>query len=89
MSHSKMTKRGRSHFVEAFNPNAKRFINECVLCGKRGYRASIEEEGFVHPSPDKTDYEHRAILAELAAVLPPLSLDEYGRCEDCAARLEK
>lgn len=80
MSHSKMTKRGHSHYIESWNPRAKKFICTCVLCGAEGYKPSIEEEGFAD------DAERRAILAELKRVYKPLPLDALGRCPDCAAR---
>jgi len=83
MSHSKMTKRGRSHYVESWNPDAKRFINECKICGKKGFKPSILEDGFWE------DYVHRAILCELERTLSPLPLDELGRCETCAKILDK
>ena len=89
MSHSKMTKRGKSLFVESWNPKAKKFINECVLCGKRGFAPSVLEEGFVHPSPNETNFEHHAIRAELSAILSPLALDSLGRCEVCAKNMDK
>ena len=78
MSHSKMTKRGYSLYVERWNPDAKRFINTCKLCGHQGYSPTIEEEGFCD------DYTRRAIYAELSKTLSPLPLDELGRCETCA-----
>ena len=83
MSHSKMTKRGKSYFVEKWNPSAKRFINTCKLCGKEGYSPSIEEEGFTD------DSRRRAMYAELTAIYSPLPLDELGRCEACAAAMDK
>ena len=89
MSHSKKTKRGNSLFVESWNPKAKKFINECARCGRRGFSPSILEDGFVHPSPNKTDFEHSAIRAELTAILEPLSVDELGRCEMCAAVMDR
>ena len=89
MSHSKKTKRGSSLYVESWNPSAKRFITECVLCGKRGYDPSIEDEGFVRPSEGVYDGEHAAIRAELMKILPPLELDELGRCEVCRRLTEK
>ena len=89
MSHSKKTKRGSSLFVESWNAKAKNFINECALCGRRGFSPTILEEGFVHPSPNKTDFEHNAIKAELSAILEPLALDELGRCDICAKNMDK
>ncbi len=88
MSHSKRAKRGKSLYLDQWNPSAKRFINTCALCGAQGYRPSIEEDGFVY-SEAKTinDFEHRAILSELTRVLKPLPLDHLGRCPDCAKRM--
>ena len=89
MSHSKKTKRGRSLYIESWNPTAKKFINTCVLCGAQGYRPSIEEDGFVYNEAKKiTDFEHWAILAELTRVLKPLPLDHLGRCPICAKSMD-
>ena len=84
MSHSKMTKRRHSRYVESLNPEAKNFINTCSLCGARGYSPSIEEPGFT-----EKNYIHRAIYAELTRILKPLPLDGLGRCEVCAATMDK
>ena len=73
-----MTKRGYSLYVEKWNPDAKRFINTCKLCGHSGYSPSIEQEGFCD------DSTRRAIYVELKKTLLPLALDELGRCENCA-----
>ena len=88
MSHSKKTKRGKSLYVESWNPSAKKFINICKICGREGYSPTIEEEGFTHPS-GKSDGVHWAIYTELTAILQPLPLDELGRCEVCARLTEK
>lgn len=85
MSHSKKRKRGHSLYLEKWHPASKNFLCRCVLCGKEGYRPSIEEEGFVNPSVNTTDYVHSAIVAELTSVYQPLQLDALGRCELCAA----
>lgn len=87
MSHSKMTGRGRSQYVEGWNPAAKKFINVCVLCGARGYSPTIDEEGFT--GDGKADYVHHAIRAELSSILKPLALDGLGRCESCAKIMDK
>ena len=89
MSHSKMNKRGCSVYIENWNPSAKKFINTCSLCGATGYNPSIENEGFIHPSPDVTDFEHRAIYAELTQTLEPLSINSVGICSVCAKILGK
>ena len=83
MSHSKTNKRGRSLYVESWNPAAKNYIHTCVLCGHKGYNPSIEEEGFCD------DYVRRAIYRELTKTLPPLHLDEWGRCEACARLIDE
>ena len=88
MAHSKMTKRGYSHYVESWNPKAKRFISTCALCGDVGFNPSILEEGFVTEN-GKTNYEHHAIRCELTRILKPLPTDELGRCEVCRRHSEK
>ena len=89
MAHSKYTKRGKSLYVESWNPDAKRFINECKLCGATGYRPSIDDDGFIYDASGKiADFKHRAIRDELQRIMKPLWLDELGRCRDCAARMD-
>ena len=82
-----MTKRGRSQFVESWNPKAKKFINKCALCGAEGYSPSIDEDGFIYENGN-TNYEHRAMHAELTSILKPLALDELGRCDTCRRTME-
>ncbi len=90
MSHSKTTKRGRSQYIEKWNPSAKKYINICVLCGRKGYNPSIEEHGFIKDDMRLgSDLERKAIYSELTKTLKPLSLDNEGRCSDCANRMEK
>ena len=90
MSHSKMTKRGRSHFVESWNPKAKNFINTCALCGARGYSPTIDEDGFVYEGEARfPNFEHRAIRDELTRILSPLPLDSLGRCQTCSAVMDR
>ena len=88
MSHSKKTKRGNSLYVESWNPSAKNFINTCRVCGKQGYSPSIDEEGFIHPSPTVTNHIHSVIHAELTTIYHPLPLDDLGRCECCARLMD-
>ena len=88
MSHSKKTKRGRSLYIESWNPRARRFIAVCALCGKEGYRPSILEEGF-EKEGGAPHFEHRAIAAELVKIYPPLPLDPLGRCEACARNMDR
>ncbi len=90
MSHSKKTKRGKSLYIESWNPSAKRFINTCALCGDVGYSPTIEEEGFIKDGEGgRTNYEHAAIYAELTRTLKPLPLDAQSRCPDCARRMKE
>lgn len=84
MSHSKFNKRGRSLYIEKWNPYAKKFINECKLCGRRGYRPGIEAEGFKEEDP-----MYRAIYGELVTTMNKLELDGLGRCETCASLMDK
>ena len=79
MSHSQLTKRGRSQYVEVWNPRAKLFIHSCGLCGRIGFSPGILDEGFADT------YEKQAIRSSLQSVLEPLHLDEQGRCAICAA----
>ena len=83
MSHSKFTKRGRSLYIEKWNPYAKKFINVCKLCGRKGYSPGIEQEGFCN------DPMYRAIHCELVSTLTRLELDELGRCETCAKLMDR
>ncbi len=78
MSHSKLTKRGRSHYLEVFNPEAKRFVVQCVLCGTTGFAPGVL-------APDFADSPVRKVVVlKLQEVLEPLALNEAGQCEDCA-----
>lgn len=83
MSHSKTTKRGYSLYIEKWNPKAKKYINTCNLCGNQGYNPAIEQDGFIDGA------ERRAIYDELKKTLSALSLDDCGRCADCAKRTDK
>ena len=90
MSHSKMNKHGNSLYLEKWNPAAKKYINVCTVCGAKGYRPAIEDEGFTENPPKKTStFERRAIYAELTATLKPLPLDDMGRCSVCAKHVDR
>ncbi len=89
MSHSKFTKRGKSLFIESWNPATKKHINTCVLCGTQGYNPSIDDEGFIGEEGKAKNFEHRAMRDELRKVMKPLALDELGRCETCAKVMDK
>ncbi len=83
MSHSKMTKRGRSLYVEKWNPYAKNYINTCAICGRKGYSSVIEQQDFC------STLEKTAIYTELSKIYDKLELDSYGRCEICAKIQDK
>ena len=82
MSHSKITKRGYSFYLEQWFPGGKKYINVCKLCGQRGYSPVIEQAGFCD------DPHHRAVYTELVKTLRRLPLDEAGRCEMCANAMD-
>ena len=91
MSHSKYHKRGRSLYLDHWNPNAKKYINECKVCGSKGYSPSIERSDFLRNS-DKDPFTfsmNKAIYEELTKAFSLLELDEYGRCENCAGIQDK
>lgn len=78
MSHSKMTKRGRSQYVDSWNPRAKKFIVGCAACGRTGFQPHILDPEFPQ------DAEHRFIRESLEKILEPLELDDAGLCAVCA-----
>lgn len=79
MSHSKIRKNGKSLYVSNWNPEAKKYIHTCYLCGRSGYSPALEELDF------QSDPQRRAIYRELTRLYPgPLSLDAVGRCAECA-----
>ena len=88
MSHSKHNKRGRSLYVENWNPAAKKYILTCALCGKQGYSPTILDAGFFGDLTHEGDFARRAIYNELTKTLECLPLDELGRCEHCAKRMD-
>ena len=47
MSHCKYNKHGRSLYLDNWNPNAKKYINECKICGYKGYSPAIEQPDFL------------------------------------------
>lgn len=84
MSHGKFSKRGKSHYIDNWNPSAKKYINVCVLCGRKGYSPAIKENDF------SDSLEHKAIYDELTKMFDSaLVVDDFGRCEDCAKRQDK
>jgi hypothetical protein len=83
MSHSKFNKKGNSLYIEKFNPKTKKYINTCAICGAQGYNPSIDCDGF-------TDERIRRVMRdELKKTFQMLALDDYGRCEICAKRMNE
>lgn len=78
MSHSKLIKRGRSLYIDRWNPAAKKYIHSCCVCGQKGYRTEIENDSFC------CTREKQAIFNVLVKTMSRLSLDEWGRYADCA-----
>ncbi len=89
MSHSKTTKRGKSLYVDKWNPYAKKYINTCSICGKQGYKPSVDEDGFTNDAKRLSDLEPRVIRSELRKILEPLAVDSMGRCAQCAKLMDK
>jgi len=84
MSHSKFRNKGQSLYIDNWNPAAKKYINQCYLCGRKGYSPAIEEKDFVNT------LEHKTIYEELTRMFnSSLSIDSFGRCDECANRQDK
>ena len=91
MSHSKYNKRGKSLYLDNQNPNAKKYINECSVCGYKGYSPAIEQPDFLTDT-DKDPFMfsvNKAIYEELTKMFSLLELDEFGRCKECARIQDK
>lgn len=78
MSHSKYNKRGYSLYLEKWNQSAKKYINTCAICGKKGYSPVIEQEEFC------CNRENKVIYKGLHKILNKMEIDTLGRCLDCA-----
>ena len=86
MSHSKYNKRGKSLYLDNWNPDAKKYINECKICGYKGYSPYIDQPDFLSDT-DKNPFTfavNKAIYEELTKTFSVLKLDKFGRCETCA-----
>lgn len=84
MSHSKYRKKGQSLYIDNWNPSAKKYINVCTLCGRKGYSPAIEEKEFLN------SLERKAIYRELTKMFhSALAIDSFGRCGDCAKRQDQ
>ena len=84
MSHSKLTKRGQSWYINNVNPTAKKYINTCYLCGATGYSPAIEEPDFIDSLQRKAIYNKLTQLFDSA-----LPLDSFGRCQNCGKMQDK
>ena len=84
MSHSKYNKKGYSLYLDKWNPNAKKYINECRICGYKGYSPVIEQPHFCGDKDPFLFSVNKAIYEELTKTFTVLELDEFGRCKECA-----
>jgi hypothetical protein len=72
-----MRHRKPPRYVSAYNPDTKRFINTCSVCGQQGYAPQVLESNFV------TDLVRQAMRDVLVRNYQPMPLDELGRCVEC------
>ena len=56
------------------NPHLRKWINECVVCQRHGYKPEMPEQ-----------LEHEFLRCDLPRWFPMMELDVSGRCEQCAA----
>ncbi|MCC6486436.1 MAG: hypothetical protein IT364_02970 [Candidatus Hydrogenedentes bacterium] len=56
-------------------PKLQKWINQCLLCGARGYEPCVPDE--IMPWPT-------AATRILKRFFPPLAVHENGHCEVCA-----
>lgn len=79
MSHSKLRKKGQSLYIDNWNSSAKKYINTCCLCGRKGYSPAVLETDFIN------SLEREVIYKELTKMFTSaLELDSFGRCDECA-----
>ena len=78
MSHSKFRKKGKSYYLDSWNPKGKKYIIACSRCGTKGYSPNILNADF------EDTMEKEAIKDSLMAILDPIYLDEYGYCTQCS-----
>ncbi len=67
------------------NPDSKRYINTCVVCGAKGYAPQVDDPDFADAkyTPHR-DFSRRMMKSQLRKYYKPLSLDAAGRCAGCA-----
>jgi hypothetical protein len=85
-------KRGQSFYGEVLDPSAKKYLNQCSLCGRVGLSPSaldvdydaVKQDKTVKPNLKMTKIIHKIAIGRLQRVYEPLPLDQFGRCEVCA-----
>src|ERR1019366_9144794 len=90
-------KRGQSFWTVVVDPSAKRFLNQCVLCGRVGLKpaaldadySAIEHEKTVPHQQKSAVFDQELAFKNLGGRYEPLSLDKFGRCEICAGTTER
>jgi hypothetical protein len=70
-------RREEDRYLEMY-PKLQKWINQCALCGARGYEPSIPTE--IRPKSLATH--------NLKHYFPPLAVNENGLCEVCAEVVE-
>jgi hypothetical protein len=79
MSHSKPQNRGKSLYLENWNPRAKSYLLACAKCGHIGFSPSILDPGF-----DDT-LEKKAIKKALVGTHRSIHINDAGVCEQCSS----
>jgi hypothetical protein len=85
-------RRGQSFYAEVLDPSAKRFLNQCSLCGRVGLKPEAGGVDYHAIRDEKTVKEHQKLdklmqkiaVGSLQRVYEPLLLDKFGHCEICA-----
>ena len=89
-------RRGQSFYAEVLNPNAKKFLNHCNLCGRVGLKPEASSIDYDVIRDDKTikynqkwdKLTQKIAIRSLQKVYEPLPLDKFGHCEICAKASE-
>jgi hypothetical protein len=85
-------KRGQSFFAEVIDRSAKKFLNQCSLCGRVGLlpnaldveQVAAQENKAVDRHIREAEFSRSTAVKHLRKRYEPLPLDRLGRCEVCA-----
>jgi len=89
-------KRRQLYYPEVVDPSSKRFLNQCVLCGRVGLKPGALEIDYSAVENERTvDRHHKSavfnkhwVIQYLQRNYEPLALDESGRCQVCSGVAE-